>query len=232
MEEAEELLPSSGVLAVSAAKRALMLHLCLFYAFRASNQLGLRRDLHFIGASGGSGAVTRFLIPAGEVKNRVTIDRPVLPLTSDMITAWERRFRPLIAEPGNPHLFPGVAGRPMTRQAMGGSLKKIIAERVGVEINPHLLRHRAAVTHLKKFPGDFGVIRVLLAHKTDQTARKSYTGPEKDSAFDRFDQSVLEDMKTLRPGKRKVGGTRTVGKAIRGKNPPKAPLPKEGNSHG
>ncbi|MBU6358164.1 MAG: hypothetical protein KJS79_15755 [Rhodospirillales bacterium] len=57
------------------------------------------------------------------------------------------------------------------------------------------------VAHLKKYPGDFEVIRVLLGHKTDRTARKSYTGPEKDSAFERFDQTVLEQMRTLRPRK-------------------------------
>ena len=198
MEEAEALLPSSGVLAVSAAKRALVLHLGLFYAFRVSNLLGLRRDRHFIGPGHGSSAITRFLIPAGEVKNRVTIDRPVLPLTSDMIIAWEQKFRPLIAAADNPYLFAGVKGRPMTRQAMGSTLARIVAERVGCEINSHLVRHRAAVAHLKRYPGDFEVIRVLLGHKTDRTARKSYTGPEKDSAFDRFDQTVLEQMRTLR----------------------------------
>lgn len=230
MEEARELLPVSPTLAVAAAKRALAIHMELFYAFRASNLLGLRRDRHFVCTGPGNDTVTRFLIPPHEVKNRATLDRPVLGLTSDLIIEWEKKFRPLIAPPGNPYLFPGVAGRPMTRQALGGSLKKIIVERVGCEINVHLLRHRAAVAHLKKFPGDFEVIRVLLGHKTDQTARRSYTGPEKDSAFEKFDESVLEQMKSLRPSKPKRGGAKTGGKARRGNNRPKARPTEEGKN--
>lgn len=86
----------------------------------------------------------------------------------------------------------------MCRQAIAATLKKIILDRVGCEINIHLMRHRAAVTYLKMHPGEFEVIGQMLGHKTSATARKSYTGPERDAAFDRFDESVLETMKSLK----------------------------------
>lgn len=202
LKEAHGLLPMSPSLAVSAAKRGLFIHLELFYPFRISNIICLRRDRHFLPAEPGRDRVARFLIPADEVKNAEAIDRRVLDLTNAFLAAWEGTFRPLIAAPGNPFLFPGKGDQAMRRQSMGASLKKVIIERVGCEIHPHLLRHRAAVAHLKKHPGDFEVVRLLLGHKTDQTARRSYTGPERDAAFDRFDQSVLEDMQSLRPSRR------------------------------
>lgn len=199
LEEARELLPVSRVLAVSAAKRALLVHLGIFYAFRVNNMRHLRRDRHFQLAGPGSSAIARFLIPPEEVKNRMQIDVPVLRLTSDMILEWEQKFRPLIAAPENRYLFPGIADRPMCRQAFGASLKKIVQERVRCEVNPHLMRHRAAVAYLKKHPGEFEIIRQFLGHKTQATARRAYTGPERDAAFDKFDKSVLEDMRGLKP---------------------------------
>jgi site-specific recombinase XerD len=200
MNEAVELLPASPGRAVSAAKRALGIHLTLFYAFRVSNVVTLRRDRHFIETRNGARhRIERFFIPASEVKNRQTLDRLVLSLTNELIAKWEAHFRPLIATPGNPYLFPGKGDQPMTRQAFGDSLKKIVIERVGCEINPHIMRHRAAVAYLRIHPGEFEVIRQVLGHKTDQTARRSYTGPERDAAFDRFDQSVLESMKLRHP---------------------------------
>jgi site-specific recombinase XerD len=200
MKEAFELLPTSPTLAVSSAKRALGIHIELFYPFRVSNIVGLRRDRNFIVTTSGlRQRIERFFIPANEVKNRQTIDRLVLSITNDMIEQWETHFRSLIAAPGNPYLFPGVDDQPMTRQAFGASLKKIMLERIGCEINPHIMRHRAAVAYLKKNPGEFEVVRQVLGHKTDQTARRSYTGPERDAAFDRFDQSVLESMKLRHP---------------------------------
>ncbi len=212
MNEAFELPPTSPTLAVSSAKRALGVHIELFYPFRVSNIVGLRRDRNFITTSNGlRQRIERFFIPANEVKNRQTIDRLVLSLTNHMIEQWETHFRPLIAAPGNPYLFPGIADQPMTRQAFGASLKKIMLERIGCEINPHIMRHRAAVAYLKKHPGEFEVVRQILGHKTEQTARRSYTGPERDAAFDRFDQSVLESMKLRHPihakKPRRISGT-------------------------
>ena len=196
--EARELLPVSPVLAISAAKRALLLHLELFYAFRVKNVCLLRRDRHLVLAAPGTLDAARFLIPAEEFKNSKTFDRPVLSLTNAYVQEWERTFRPLIAAPGNPYLFPGKDNKPMCRQALADSLKKIIVERVGCEVNIHLMRHRAAVAYLKIYPGEFGIVAELLGHKTDKTARKSYTGPERDAAFDRFDESVLDTMKSLK----------------------------------
>ena len=86
----------------------------------------------------------------------------------------------------------------MCRQALAASLKKIVIERVGCDVNIHLMRHRAAVGYLKTHPGEFGIVAELLGHKTDKTARKSYTGPERDAAFDRFDESVLNAMRSLK----------------------------------
>lgn len=196
--EARELLPVSPVLATSAAKRALLIHLELFYPLRVKNVRFLRRDRHFVTATPGSPDIARFFIPANEVKNQKTIDRPIISRTNAYIQEWEKTFRPLIAAPDNPYLFPGQEDRPMCRQALASSLKKIVIERVGCDVNIHLMRHRAAVAYLKIYPGEFGIVAELLGHKTDKTARKSYTGPERDAAFDRFDETVLDAMKSLK----------------------------------
>lgn len=233
--EARELLPISPVLAIRAAKRALLIHLELFYPLRVKNVRSLRRDRHFVTATPGRQDIARLFIPANEVKNRKAIDRPVISLTNAYIQEWEKTFRPLIAAPGNPFLFPGQEDRPMCRQALAASLKTIIIERVGCDVNIHLMRHRAAVAYLKTHPGEFGIVSELLGHKTDKTARKSYTGPERDAAFDRFDESVLEAMKSpkrtdvpkhrrVRPGKqsRRDDGVTTPGTSRR---PMSAPSP-------
>lgn len=223
--EARELLPVSPVLAISAAKRALLIHLELFYPLRVKNVRFLRRDRHFVTATPGSLDIARFLIPANEVKNQKTIDRPVISLTNAYILEWETVFRPLIAAPGNPYLFPGKEDHPMCRQALAGSLKKIVIERVGCDVNIHLMRHRSAVAYLKTHPGEFGIVAELLGHKTDKTARKSYTGPERDAAFDRFDESVLNAMKSLKrtnvPKHRRARTKNQVGRTAKTSTSPK-----------
>ncbi|MGC8733316.1 MAG: hypothetical protein ACP5RC_13820, partial [Halothiobacillaceae bacterium] len=93
MSEAFDLLPISPSRAVSAAKRALGIHLELFYTFRVSNVVMLRRDRHFIETLDGTRRrIERFFIPASEVKNRQTLDRLVLSLTNELIEQWETHF--------------------------------------------------------------------------------------------------------------------------------------------
>ncbi|KDM66816.1 tyrosine-type recombinase/integrase [Acidiphilium sp. JA12-A1] len=231
MEEARELLPVSPVLAVSAAKRALLVHLELFYAFRVKNVCLLRRDRHLVLAAPGTPDAARFLIPEEELKNSKTFDRPVLSLTNAYIQEWERTFRPLIAAPGNPYLFPGEDNKPMCRQAIAASLKKIIVERVGCEVNIHLMRHRAAVAYLKIYPGEFGIVAELLGHKTEKTARKSYTGPERDAAFERFDHTVLDAMKSLKRASAPKHRRPRAGRSLLVNDGPASPRTSRGHKH-
>ena len=97
----------------------------------------------------------------------------------DEALAWVQRYlreaRPLMVPDGSsPVLFPGRAGRAMTRQTFWHRIKHHArAAGIAQALSPHTLRH-AFATHLLNHGADLRVVQMLLGH-SDLSTTQIYT---------------------------------------------------------
>jgi integrase len=61
-----------------------------------------------------------------------------------------------------------------------------------VDLNPHAFRHAAANLWLRSNPGQYGVARLFLGHKSVDTTTKFYCGFETEAATRLYDESILK----------------------------------------
>jgi integrase len=160
------------------------------------NFLHLERSLRR--AAGGKRHITHLIVDETDVKNGVPIERQLPAETSDLLETWLTDFRPRLAKPGNPWLFPGDADAPLSRAQLRKWISRAIRDYAGVEVHPHLFRHFCAWLHLQAHPGDYEGVRRLLGHKSIQTAIKSYIAFEQDVAAARYDQVVLRERQAAK----------------------------------
>jgi integrase len=176
---------------------AVALEILLICPLRRKNLVGLRLDVHLQRPDPRSSQLTRIYLPPGEVKNKEEIDWPISPESAKLIETFIKNYRPLIAEEGNPFLFPGDKG---SRNPMGmaSRISKLVTREIGVEFNLHLARHFAAWNFLRRYPGQYEIVRQILGHKDIETTRRYYLGLEKDANVRRFDSVMLEDRQATR----------------------------------
>ena len=175
------------------ARTAAAIEVWLICPLRITNMHELRLDLH-LGLTGSSRQlITYIVIPEEETKNDNPIEWPVPPESAVLLRTYMTRYRPLQTGPTNRYLFPGskVDG-PISVNALREAVEGAIAELVGVELNPHLLRHFAAWLHLRAYPGDYETVRRVLGHKDINTTIQYYVGLEVEFAARKFDSVVLQ----------------------------------------
>jgi integrase len=182
---------------------AVAIEILLTFPMRRSNLAGLRLDKHLQWLNPGK-PVSHIFLSASEMKNRNGMQFPLIEETASLIEVYLRDFRPVLAEPGNPYLFPvpGLKGRSAHELAI--SIKSIINEELGLTVNVHLMRHFAAWLHLNRHPGDYETVRQVLGHKSLRVTVACYTGLELDAAARLFDSTVLQER----------AETRTVAQAV------------------
>jgi integrase/recombinase XerD len=101
----------------------------------------------------------------------------VVPVGSKALGAlreYLEQGRPAL-EPRGDTLFPGRAGRPMTRQNFWAQLRRL-GQSVGIEgerLSPHVVRHSFA-THLVEHGADLRTVQQLLGHR-DISTTEIYT---------------------------------------------------------
>ena len=150
------------------------------------------------------GRISRVAIPAEETKNTKAIDQPVAPDIAAVLQEWTDRFRPVIALPGCPYLFPGKGGnKPIGAQGLRSAVKSATKNYVGVELSPHQFRHLGARTLLEEFPGQYETVSKALGN-TPEVVVRSYSGTEDEAIMRRFDDVVLGRARRLKrpPGKK------------------------------
>ncbi|WP_041787458.1 site-specific integrase [Rhodomicrobium vannielii] len=68
-----------------------------------------------------------------------------------------------------------------------------LARELGLQVNPHLLRHYAGMAWLDAMPGEYQGLAKLLGHASTRTTEAFYTGAEAKTAQTRW-QHLLEGM--------------------------------------
>ena len=199
MQAARSLRATSPAEAASLAFRGTVIQFHRLNPLRVSNVCGLRLDQHLQRADPGRGLITHLVIDAAETKNKRKIIMQVSRETGRVLEEWIRDFRPLIAAPGCPFLFPGhgTGNRPITRQSMGEAIRTTTKAHLGVAVSPHQFRHLAACAYLEEFPGAYEMVKLLLGHATVQTVIRSYASQESKSSQELFDDLMLRRGKRL-----------------------------------
>ncbi len=181
------------------ALRAVAIELLLVCPMRLSNLRLLRLDESLRRRDPDHPRrLTHLHLAAWETKNGVELDWPLPRTTADLLDRYLRRYRPTLAQPGNPSLFPGEAESALGARAMAGAVTDPIAREIGAVVNPHLLRHFAAWTYLRQHPGAYDLVRRVLGHKDVKTTIAYYCGLEAEFAAEAFDTAVLDERRRTR----------------------------------
>ncbi len=143
-----------------------LVELCYATGLRASELVGLplaavQRDPRVIIVRG-----------KGERERMVPLNEPARAAIRAYLAVRENFLR---KDEGNSYLFPGRAGRPITRQRFFQLLKEL-AGAAGIEsrrVSPHVLRH-AFATHLLNHDADLRSVQKMLGH-ADISTTQIYT---------------------------------------------------------
>jgi integrase len=73
---------------------------------------------------------------------------------------------------------------------LGKQISRLVRERIGIESNPHLMRHLAAKISHKARPGDYETTRRLLGHVSSDTTFNTYEGLETSAATEAYDRLI------------------------------------------
>ena len=175
-----------------------LLEIGLICPLRRANLAGLTLDRH-LQWDAGRKRILALTIPAGEVKNTVTIHWPMPPESAALIQTYITRFRPLLTTgSANRFLFPNTKNGPRGAHDLSVETIERVEGLLGVEFNLHLLRHIAVLRHLTHHPGDYETVRLLLGHKSVATTIQFYAGLEAEAAARHYDALLSADRKKLR----------------------------------
>jgi integrase len=195
--------------AASAAMRGVVIQFLTSIPIRLNNLIGLRLDLHLQRKDPAGSRFSYLFIPAHEMKNDTDLLMPIGTEVADYLAEWCQVFRPILAQPGCPFLFPGhvAADRPITPQGMRDAVKQATRDHVGVELSPHQFRHLAAHRYLAIFPGQYEVVRQFLGHRSLTTTVRAYAGMETETSARRFDALVLNQRQSLKRATAETGSS-------------------------
>jgi integrase len=163
---------------------------------RIANLAGLRLDRHMV-RPGGPRALWQIDIPPHEVKNDQALVYELPRVATTLVDRFIRRFRPALAAPGNPYLFP-VDARHKQPHALSLQIRWVLADWVGIEMTPHQFRHFAGRLMQQHSPGAFAAIAQLLGHKNVNTAIAYYAELDTLSAGRQFDEFLEAERSRAR----------------------------------
>ncbi len=170
----------------------------LAFPMRKGNLAGLRLDQHLMRLTPGSRHVSHIFLAAAEVKNRIDMHWPIPAENAALIELYIKRYRPLIAAPGNPYLFPGPGLVGRSAHELGIGLSRRIYRSIGTPLHLHLLRHFAVALYLRANPGAYEVARQILGHSRVSTTIAFYSGLEAEASARHFDAQILAEREETR----------------------------------
>ncbi len=176
---------------------ATALEILLFLPLRRANCLDLQLDTH-LRRPAPNALINEIRLPGRMVKNRATISWPVEVESAGLIETYVRKYRPLLAHPGNPYLFPGLGQAPRNASEFGNALSTRVEKATGTAFNCHLVRYFAVVRYLRQMPGAYETAAQILGHKNPDTTRRFYCGLERDAAARQVNATLAEDRRAAK----------------------------------
>ncbi len=206
MKAARELVSTSPLKAAGWARSALAIEILTKFPVRLKNLRMMQLDKHMHRRDMSRTVVTDIDIHEDEVKNDKALSLPVPQKMASMIEEWNRDFRPILAQPGSPLLFPGgkSAQAPMTPQGMRDAIKAVTRDHLGVTVTPQQFRHIAACMFLAAFPGHFQEAALMLGD-TVESLIKWYSHLHQASALKRLDGIMIDKLLTLSAARKRAG---------------------------
>ncbi len=167
---------------------AVAIEILLVAPIRNSNltQLKLDETLVF-----GPGGMAHIVIGMDAVKNENDIEIPLPDSALRMLRIYLDRYHGLLAPAGSPWLFPRRAHGHKAFETLAKQMGKALRQRIGIVQSPHGFRHLAAKLYLAANPGGYGVVKLLLGHKSIETTIRFYCGEESAAAFRHYDAHIL-----------------------------------------
>jgi integrase len=163
---------------------------------RIANLAALRLDQHLV-RPGGPRSLWQIDIPPEAVKNDQALTYELPRRVTALVDRYIRRFRPSLARPENPYLFP-VDSRHKLPHALSQQIRQALADWVGIHMTPHQFRHFAGRLMQQHSPGAFGAIAQLLGQKDVRTAIRYYSGLDTLSAGRHFDAILEAERNNMR----------------------------------
>ena len=156
---------------------------------RRGNLARLELNRHLIRSRSG---MLHLSIPEHETKNSMPIEVVLPDRVATLLELYVSRYRSLLATTSSDHLFPGRGGRAKDPAGLALQVTDCIREETGLEMHLHLFRHLAGKSYLEAHPGAYGVVRLLLGHKSVETTTRYYCGTETAAAVRHYDTHVLK----------------------------------------
>lgn len=161
------------------------LHVLLLEApLRQKNASSLDIGNRIVRPVTGAERVWRIAIPGSEMKGKRPLELKVGAEGSAFIDRYIETYRPLITKVPSKSLFCNHRGEPKKPAALSKQYSTFIERELGIQINPHLLRHYVALLWLEAMPGEYGPISKLLGHASVEVTERFYTGAETKKAQD------------------------------------------------
>ncbi|MCB2107396.1 MAG: site-specific integrase, partial [Rhodobacteraceae bacterium] len=186
---------------------ALAIMILTFAPMRIGNLVSLDRQRHFQWARHEGRRILHLVLPASEVKNDIDLEFPLPPDVTDLLDLYMSKYQPLMTgRLTSTLLFPGTKGVPKNQPGFSRAISATIERETGLKMNPHLFRHFAALLFLERHPGSYEDVRRLLGQKRLATTLQNYAGLETAAAVRRFDNVVLEHVRSVPTGRRTKRG--------------------------
>lgn len=170
---------------------AIACEILVMAPMRIGNLARLRLGEHIV-RSGGSKGPVHIILPGDETKNDEPMEYELPHHLTEMLDLYIDQFRPRLAGPDNPYLFPGMKVPVKAPSTLKQHLCDTIRRRTGIVITPHQFRHLAAKMVLDANPANFELTRLILGHKRMRTTVNFYAGLDARRAVRHYDENVLK----------------------------------------
>jgi integrase len=134
------------------------------------------------------------VVPAERTKGGRPLEFELNAEVTALLKRHLEEFRPHLPGADGPFLFPGPENGALSRTSLGGAIRKVMRQKAGLEMNPHLFRHAITKIAVEADPGAYLAVSRVLGHTTLDTTMGHYLGTESKAAGRHVDK-LLDEAK-------------------------------------
>jgi integrase len=170
---------------------AVAVEIELTTTLRVGNLVGLNIDEHLRFHGRGRGARCLIDLRSAIVKNHRDLAYELPPESTALLRRYLDGYRPAIAQPGNPFVFPGRVGGHREKTGFANLIRRTIFKTTGLVVNVHLFRAATTKIYLDANPGGHEVARRVLGHADLRMTMRHYVRGDSLAAARHFDETIL-----------------------------------------